>query len=254
MEEFASVVKSYAEIGVLGLCAVVLITVFILLIKKLISANDTKQQNADKQTNELLTLVVEQNKELLEKTMQEKEKFVNEVIDGVVNHVPSYDENEKQSKINSNIDKCLQQMILDTNASRASLVQYHNGVKGVNKQSFLKMSMTNEQVQLGVKPMIADFKDQFRSVLAYCIKQLNINGYCYIEDVENMKTVDASLYEFLSSRGIQSKFLIAINSFEDDYVLGFLCVEFTDKTKIDLEKIKFCLQDYKHTIETLLNI
>ena len=92
-------------------------------------------------------------------------------------------------------------MLIATGASRASLVQYHNGGKGVNRQSFLKMSMTNEQVQLGVKPIISTFKDQFRSVLAYFVKEINEKGYCYIDDFEDLQSIDAGTYEFLRDRG-----------------------------------------------------
>ena len=71
-------------------------------------------------------------------------------------------------QISQEIDKHLQAIITETNASRAALIQYHNGGRGINKQSFLKMSMTNEQIQLGVKPFINGFKDQFRSILRLC--------------------------------------------------------------------------------------
>jgi hypothetical protein len=42
----------------------------------------------------------------------------------------------------------IKQMLIDTKADRAYVVQYHNGGRGINKQSFLKMSITNEEVQI----------------------------------------------------------------------------------------------------------
>lgn len=76
------------------------------------------------------------------------------------------------------------------------------------------MSMTNEQVQLGVKPVIQDFKDQFRSVLAYFTKELSNSGKCYIKDLEELQNIDPNMYEFLKDRGLQSKFGLAIHNKE----------------------------------------
>ena len=82
------------------------------------------------------------------------------------------------------------------------------------------MSMTNEQVQLGVKPVIQDFKDQFRSVLSYFVKQLSDKGKCYIPDLEGIQNIDPSMYEFLKDRGLQAKFGLAIHN-RDGIVIRF---------------------------------
>lgn len=82
------------------------------------------------------------------------------------------------------------------------------------------MSMTNEQVQLGVKPVIQDFKDQFRSVLAYFTKELSNSGKCYIKDLEELQNIDPNMYEFLKDRGLQSKFGLAIHN-RDGIVIRF---------------------------------
>ena len=82
------------------------------------------------------------------------------------------------------------------------------------------MSMTNEQVQLGVKPVIQDFKDQFRSVLAYFTKELSNNGKCYIKDLEELQNIDPNMYEFLKDRGLQAKFGLAIYN-RDGIVIRF---------------------------------
>ena len=251
--EFATTLEAYARVGVLGLCAVVLIMVFVLLIKKLLSSNDSKDKSVQSQNDKLLEIITNQNNNLMSQLYQHNEQMLDEAVNKIITHVPSLEDNNKQTKISEQVDKCLQEILLQTNASRASLVQYHNGGTGVNKQRFLKMSMTNEQVQLGVKPLITEFRDQFRSVLGYFVKQINDEGVCFIPDVELVKDVDSSLYEFMSGRNIQSKFGVAIKG-PDDYVFGFICIEFLDKSKVDVDKIKFVLTDYQHTIQTLLNM
>lgn len=211
--EFITVIKSYVEIGVLGLCAVLTITIAWLYFKKSQSKEDEKDRHIYKQEddlenkfNKMLELIQKQNQDYQNQQAKNTEMLMQNIINGVVSHVPSVEENNKLTRVTEEIDKDLQEILIETKASRTSLVQYHNGGKGINKQSFLKMSMTNEQVQLGVKPFISDFKDQFRSVLSYFVKELNDKGYCYIENYESMIDKDTSMYEFLKDREIEAKF------------------------------------------------
>ena len=185
--------------------------------------------------------------------MDNNKLLLNAIISGVTNHVPSQEENTKLTNVSTEINNHLQQILLTTNASRANLVQYHNGGRGVNKQSFLKMSITNEQVQLGVKPFISEFKDQFRNLLAYFVQQLDEKGYCYIEDRELLKDKDISTYEFLKDRGIQAKYGMAISD-NNGMVIGFVSVEYLDKSNADAHIIDKVFKEQQKVFETLLNL
>ena len=199
--DWTNYLKAYLEVGMLGLSAILLIAIFWMSYKRyekqddlnitrknkrdddmedrrnqkvdhLIERHETKEDRLEKKFDKMIEMMQTQNKEL-----------INTIITGVTTHVPTPEENDKLTKVSEEIDHTLQNILIETGASRVSLVQYHNGGKGVNRQSFLKMSITNEQVQLGVKPFISEFKDQFRSVLAYFVKQLNDTDYCYIDNV-----------------------------------------------------------------------
>ncbi len=50
---------------------------------------------------------------------------------GVTNHVPSQEENTKLTNVSTQINNHLQQILINTNASRANLVQYHNRTEKV---------------------------------------------------------------------------------------------------------------------------
>lgn len=251
--EFATTLEAYARVGVLGLCAVVLIMVFVLLIKKLLSSNDSKDKSVQSQNDKLLEIITNQNNNLMSQFYQHNEQMLDEAVNKIITHVPSLEDNNKQTKISDQIDKCLQEILIQTNASRASLVQYHNGGSGVNKQRFLKMSMTNEQVQLGVKPIMTEFRDQFRSVISYFVRCIGETGKCYIEDTEDVKTIDSSLYEFLSDRNIKSKFGVSVQGM-DGYVYGFICIEYLKEKPKNIKNIEHILTEYKITIQTLLNM
>ena len=214
---------------------------------------DKDKEKLDNRFDDMLKLIQQQNQTFQEQQLKNNEMLINSIIQGVTNHVPSDEENNKLTKITEEIDKTLQQMLIYTNADRVDLVQYHNGGKGVNKQSFLKMSMTNEQVKVGVKPFMAEFKDQFRSVISYITKQLNDTGYCYIEDRESVRDLDAGTYEFLLNRGIESKYCIAMHNSEDT-VIGFICVEYIKKQNARTDLVDKAFREKQKILETLLNL
>ena len=107
--------------------------------------------------------------------------------------------------------------------------------------------------RFGVKPFMAEFKDQFRSVISYIIKQLNEKGYCYIEDRENIKGIDAGTYEFLLNRGIESKYCTAIRN-DEGTVIAFVCVEYIKKQDARTDLVDKIFKDKQKIFETLLNL
>lgn len=255
-----SMLNIYGEFGLLVLCGIVIIYLFVQEHKRRNNKDDEKDRKIEHKDevledkfNALIDLLQKQNAEYQEQQAKNTEFLIQNIINGITNHVPSNEENTKLTKVTEEIDHILQQILLDTNASRVSLIQYHNGGRGVNKQSFLKMSMTNEQVQLGVKPVISSFKDQFRSGLAYLTRELNKYGICYISDYNTLQDVDNSMYEFMLDRGIQADYCIAVCN-ESKMVIGFISVEFINKDKANKDIINKALNDKQKVVETLLSL
>lgn len=115
------------------------------------------------------------------------------------------------------------------------------------------MSMTNEQVQLGVKPFMSEFKDQFRNLLSSFVQQLDENGYCYLDDIETLRNKDISTYEFLKDRGIQAKYGMTISD-NNGMVIGFVSVEYLDKRNANVQIIDKVFKEQQKVFETLLNL
>lgn len=254
--EWSSILKAFLEVGVLGICAVSMIYTHIRSNNKDQERLDKKDENLQKGTEKEENRVDSMLDNIQKQNLQFQQQIfdqLNKVTDSIVTHVPSVEENIKISKISEEIDACLKEILAETGADRADLVQFHNGGRGVNKQSFLKMSMTNEQVKLGVKPIMMEFKDQFRSVLAYFTKQICDTGRCDVPDIEAIKSVDTGMYEFMLSRDLQAKFGMAIHN-EDKFTIGFVCIEFKDKNDVDLEKIHTSFHGKQQVIEKLLNL
>lgn len=254
--EFADVAKNYIELGLTGLSAIIIIWLFVLTFHRNNDKDDKREERANKKEDnmenrfdEMLELIKKQNEEY----QKQQNEMIAQIINGVTNHVPSAEDNSKLIKITEEVDSVLAEILKETGADRVNLVQYHNGGRGINKQAFLKMSITNEQVKFGVKTFMSDFKDQFRSVLAYFVKELNDNGECYISDVEDLKNIDNSMYDYMKEKGIESKFGIAIRNHEDT-VIAFVSVEFINKELADINKIDRVLKDSRKVFETLLSL
>lgn len=273
MGEFAPVLQAYTEVGILGLLAVLVIILIWRSFDRKGKDDDWKKNKIDEkdeninsnndfivqQLAELTDLIKTQNEtyqefqqEMIERSHSMNEQLIEKIVDGVYFRVPSNTENHMLTKINNEIDMILQDILVETNASRVNLVQYHNGGKGINKQAFLKMSMTNERIQLNVKPFISEFKDQFRSVLGYFVNEIGKKGYCYINDVDEMIEKDIGMYEFMCNRGIESKFGYAIHD-KDKCVIAFICVEFIDKKDANEQIINNSFKEHYREIERLLN-
>lgn len=138
--EWLNVAKAYTELGILGLVGVLFIVIIYQNFKRSHSKDDEKDKRIDKKDdiyvqdkhnlenkfNEMIELIQQQNQEYQDQQAKNTELLIQSVIQGVTNHVPSPEENDKLTKISEEIDKHLQQILLQTNASRANLVQYHN--------------------------------------------------------------------------------------------------------------------------------
>lgn len=180
-------------------------------------------------------------------------KLVEDIINGVNGHHLTPQESKSVAQIEKKINDTIQEILEKTKASRVCIVKYHNGQRDMTGMAFLKMSMTNEVVNRGVAPLMGDFKDLFRSYLAYWCHELEINHKCIIKDTNDMQNIDINMYEYLRTRNIEAKYGIALTNLEGD-IIGFLCVEYLDKEDFNLENIEEVLDKQGKKIETLITL
>lgn len=193
----------------------------------------------------------EEQKKRNEELNQNYNSMIQDIIKGVSKKHLTPMESKNIGKIEKQINDIINTILRETNASRVCIVKYHNGNKDMTGKSFLKMSMTNEVVNLGVAPMMADFKDLFRSLLAYWCHEIETNDYCIIPDVEKLKDIDITMYQYLSVRNIEAKYGVGLRDSENN-VIGFMCVEFLNKTEFNIEKINKSMAKNFPKIETLV--
>lgn len=257
---FLDLVKPYLEVGVLGLAAIFLVLFAILALKRfierekeLIDTTNKHSNNSDARCDEMFKTVIEQNQKnqmLLQEQLQELTKHI---INGVTTHTISAEENKTLSEKESQINYCLKRTQEKTNASRVALVRFHNGGRDMNGLSFLKMSMTNECPGPGFAGISPDFQNLFRSFFSYWCESLIREGKCYINDINEIREKDTTMYEYFLSRNIQAVYGIAIKNNEGS-IIGFIVIEFVDRNMVDMAQVEHCLHDKKIKIETILTL
>ena len=119
-------------------------------------------------------------------------------------HVLTEEEDKTAIKIDNAIHTLLQKAVSDLKCGRIMVVRYHNGGKDMNSVSFLKLSVTNESVNYGYRPVMSEFQNQFRSIVGYPVNQIETTGHSYVTNLEDIKSYDIGTYELLKSRNVRS--------------------------------------------------
>ena len=203
--EFTEVLKAFLEVGLLGLCAIMMIVIFYENHRKSNETDDKKNalivdnfKSLNAKMDNMVNGITEQNRRFVEFQEKQSEKLINAVISGVVNHVPTTEESHKLTNISNAVDKILQ------------------------------MSMTNEKTQLGVKSIMSECKDQFRSALGYFVNDINNTGHCCIFDRDEIKNVDIGIYELMLVHNVEAKCGYGIHN-EEGLVIAYIGIEFENE-------------------------
>lgn len=237
--ELATIIQLISEVGILIICAAVVIWQVI--------TDKTKQQKHQDSFQEISESII---KSLKDQNDFMLEQIINKVDTG---HMISPEEDSNISKIERELEMYLSEVLRETGANRASLFRYHNGGKDYNGRSFLRMSMTNEVVKGGTALIQHQSQNLFRSMFYGLIRSLEDNGYDFVDDIENIKETDTGFYRYLRDFDIAAKYSVALYGFTGK-IIGFINVDFANKNDVDLERITNCLNGKKVKIETLLNL
>ena len=221
-----------------GLAVIIMIFLFL-------KTNKKRQKEYDEERKEYQ----EMNKEIHDNYTA----MIQDIVQGVTKKHLTFEESKGLIQIDKQINDTMNTILKETNASRVCIVKYHNGNKDMTGKSFLKMSMTNEVFNIGIAPMMQDFKDIFRSLLSYWCHELEQNEVCIIEDAENIKDKDVTMYQYLVTRNISSKYGTVLKD-NGGNIIGFICIEYLDKDNFNLEKINKVMENNLPKIQTLVSI
>ena len=98
-----------------------------------------------------------------------------------------------------------------------------------------------------------DLRTNLGQYFGYVIHTLDSESECYIDNVESLMNIDPSVYEFLLYREVQAYYTIAIRD-SSDQVIGFIALEYFDKTKADKDQIDKVLKEERKVFETLCTL
>lgn len=231
--------------------------VFIVLIALLYIKDRNKRQEEYDSNRKILQKNYEEIKKARESEYQSLIKNYNKIVGDIVNGVNTHhltpEEGKSIAQIEKQINDIVKTMLKDTNASRVCIVKYHNGNKDMTGMSFLKMSMTNEAVNVGVAPLMPDFQSHFRSLLAFWCHKIDEVGECMIEDTEDLANVDVTMYEYLKTRNIEAKYGMSLRDTGGN-VIGFICVEYLDKDDFNKEDVIEIVKNGRLKLETLTGL
>jgi len=170
-------------------------------------------------------------------------------------HVLTEEEDKTAIKIDNAINTLLQKAISDLQCGRIMVVRYHNGGKDMNSISFLKLSVSNECVNHGYKPVMGEFQNQFRSIVGYPVNQIEKTGHSYVTNLEDIKTYDIGTYELLKSKNVRSYYAHSLTN-TTGYVIGAVLILYHNDNKIEenQEDVHQYLTHLSDQISGLLNV
>ncbi len=157
---------------------------------------------------------------------------------------------KKQSTINLEIMKHMEDLKEKLGADRVQVYDFHNGGHYANGRSALKLSCTYEVVRAGVKP----FQHELQCIPINCIptfvNTLLKDNDIEVKDIEDIKTNMPSAYDIKIHQGLKSFYDIVINNKYNEPI-GFIAVQYTNhykksyniNEKNDILKLKFFLED-----------
>lgn len=202
------VAEMYTKFGIINVICIIMIALMIILIKNTISTNKKNQALFNK---------------LFEEERKKNTELIKEIVNQVTMHTPTQEEANKTIDISNKIDKQLDLFMRTEHASRVALIQYHNGLHSLNKGSFLRMSCTNEAHRPEERPLIPIFHDQMRSLFGKSIEILDREGTFNVENLEDIKNQDESMYWFMTERNDEQAFHSVIRN-QQGLAIGYVVV------------------------------
>lgn len=231
--EWMEIVKAITELGIMAvICGIFL-----------------WQNNKDRKNHS------NESSKLFETLLQQYEQTFNKMLNSFNpdGHVLTEEEDRRALEIDRAIDDYLKQMIINTKATRSFVVRYHNGGKDMAAIPFLKCSITNEMTNAGVKPIMGEFQNQFRSIMAGVCEEIDRKGYSYITPDKKSELIDPATVELMKDRGIKCMYCRALRN-QNNYIIGLVAVTFMidNQEKPNEEIIDLCLKDKSQKISALL--
>jgi hypothetical protein len=129
-----------------------------------------------------------------------------------------------QSLIKSSIEEdtiihqALDSLVDHLHASRAFLIQYHNGGTNVADKPFTKLTMTHEHTAFGIHKIQSGYQSVPSGVMAYFNKLLCEEKQVVVRNVTELQQIDLSSYQLLHQEKILSAYMVGLFSLSGVFI------------------------------------
>lgn len=152
----------------------------------------------------------------------------------------------KSVKVSEKINEALEQILIEANADRVTLYQYHNGSQNLAGIPFAKISSTNEVCNLGIHSLQEETQNIPSGMMVWWIKSVHDHPL-KIPCIDCIQEEDRGVYEIYKARGCKSVYSFEITSVKGMPV-GYVTIEYLKEPK-DLHEDK--LETIKDTVTKL---
>lgn len=259
-----SLIKLFEQYGWPGVLAIVCI----LIVYYFVSKKDKKSLDTiNAGFNGLATTMAKQNETLIEAITESNEKtqerlftLINKSIDNserkkAENHKKSLN---KRSEISEKVDEVLFDMLLQTNAQRVVMIEFHNSKENLDGLSFLWYDIQHEKQQKGVSSLSAKAKNLQATNLRPIIYRIN-NEKTHIihlgpEDIENIYNESTVFYAHMKEINVSHVIYCGIYNTNTNELIGLIAIEFQEGHPYHEDLIDyFILKEKAGLIEHLYN-
>lgn len=130
--------------------------------------------------------------------------------------------------LDAQIQESLERLVFRTNASRAYVFEYHNGMENFNGVPFIKMSNTYEITNTGVRPVQASMQAVPTSLFAHFICALDSNDYVLLDTHDWDDRYKSVLKETLVEQNVHKAVCVKITN-ADMKTVGFAGLDYVEE-------------------------
>lgn len=152
-----------------------------------------------------------------------------------------------RQEVDLKIRYILKDLLTETNADRAWVVEYHNGTSGLGGLPFTYGILNNEETAPDITSVSSHYKDFMLSDYLFIMETSKDGGW--IGNIEDIKNIDSRMYYSFKSNGVNEVAFFFLKSEERD--IGIVGLSFCKKEMQDNTWVK--LRDSAFKISVLLN-
>ena len=155
----------------------------------------------------------------------------------------------KRIESNPIVEGLLLKLLVETQAHRCFLIEFHNGKENLTGLSFLYGRMTAQVTADSIKSSINEF-DEFNLDQFSLVPEIIHSGY-WGGSVDDLMRVDAPLAHKLLINGTHS--IVMVTLYGPNSAIGVLGVSFVSETGYNEERVESTVRRYSYQVSNAIN-